>query len=159
MNGLDTQRNNTATWIRHNCSSILGVSESDLLKPDVRSAKFCEEIGWVSETGKYSNVDVPILHKDWHGEYSLSSIFLNPKLMGVSLSYLIAAFGNLIFFPQIYVALIHGSIAGEGFMKGGSLQPWTETMAPTHKICNITPGAIATAIATCGVLVCSCHMY
>ena len=138
-----------------NCSSILGVSESDLLKPDIRSTKFCEEIGWVSETGKYSNVDVPILHKDWHGEYLLSSIFLNLKLMGVSLSYIIAAFRNLISFPQIYVALIHGSIAGEGFIKGGSLQLWTKTMAPTHKICNITPGTIA----TCGALVCSCHMY
>jgi len=52
----------------------------------VRKAKFCEQIGWVNETGMYSSVDVPILHKDWHGEYSLSSIFLNPMLMGVSFS-------------------------------------------------------------------------
>ena len=35
-------------------------------------------------------------------------------------------------------------------MNGGSLQPQTKTMAQFHKICNITPGAIA----TCGVLVC-----
>jgi hypothetical protein len=38
----------------------------------------------MSESGQYSTVDVPILHKDWHGEYSLSSVFLNLKLMGVS---------------------------------------------------------------------------
>lgn len=43
----------------------------------------------MSESGQYSTVDVPILHKDWHGEYSLSSVFLNLKLMGVShVSYL-----------------------------------------------------------------------
>jgi len=97
MNGLDTQRHDTASWIRYNCSSILGVSESDLLKPEVRNTKFCEEIGWMSETGLYSSVDVPILHKDWHGEYSLSSVFPNPKLMGVSLTYAIASFQKLIF--------------------------------------------------------------
>jgi hypothetical protein len=87
---MKTQRYNTATRIRHSCASILGASEIDLLKPDIRKAKFREEIGWVNEAGLYSSVDVPILHKDWHGEYSLSSIFLNPKLMGVSLLYSIS---------------------------------------------------------------------
>jgi hypothetical protein len=61
------------------------VSEADLLKPEIRKAKFRDEIGWVNESALYSSVDVPILHKDWGGEYSLSSVFLNPKLMGVSL--------------------------------------------------------------------------
>jgi len=37
-------------------------------------------------------------------------------------------------------------------MNYGSVQPQTETMAPTHNIRNITAGAIA----TCGVLVRSC---
>jgi len=83
MNGLNAQRYNTAHRLRHECASILGVAETDLLKPDVRKNKFRDQIGWVNETGLYSSVDVPILHKDWHGEYSLSSIFLNPKLMGV----------------------------------------------------------------------------
>jgi hypothetical protein len=87
MNGLNTQRHNTASRICHNCASILGGSETDLLKPDTRKAKFHEEIGWVSETGVYLSVDVPILHKVWGGEYLLSSVFLNLKLMGVSLSY------------------------------------------------------------------------
>ncbi|KAF8798514.1 hypothetical protein BYT27DRAFT_7320401 [Phlegmacium glaucopus] len=82
LNGLNTQRHNTATRIRHSCASILGASESDLFKRDIRKAKFREEIGWVSETGVYSSVDGPILHKNWCGEYLLSSIFLNPKLMG-----------------------------------------------------------------------------
>ncbi|KAF8809195.1 hypothetical protein BYT27DRAFT_7241272 [Phlegmacium glaucopus] len=130
MNGLNAQRHNTASRIRHNCASILGASETDLLKPDIRKAKFREEIGWVSETGVYSSVDVPILHKDWGGEYSLSSVFLNPKLMG------------------IYVALIRGPRAGKHFMNGESFHPQAETMARIHNIRNITPGAIA----TCGIL-------
>ena len=92
MNGLDTQRRDTATWIRSNCSSILGVSAGDLLSPDARSTKFRQAIGWVSKTGVYSSVDVPILHKDWLGEYSLSSAFLSPKLMGVSCLYVLASF-------------------------------------------------------------------
>jgi hypothetical protein len=83
MNGINAQRYNTATRIRHNCASILGVSENDLLKPEIRKEKFRKEIGWIEEVGMYSSVDVPILHKDWQGEYSLSSVFLNPKLMGV----------------------------------------------------------------------------
>ena len=81
MNGLNTQQHDTTTWIWYNCSSILGVSESDLLKPDVRNTEFHEEIRWMSKTGLYSSIDVLILHKDWNGEYSLSSIFLNAKLM------------------------------------------------------------------------------
>ena len=84
MNGVNIQRYNTTTRIRHNCASILGVSETDLLQPEVRKTTFREEIGWVKDSGQYSSIDVPILHKDWGGEYSLSSVFLNPKLMGVS---------------------------------------------------------------------------
>jgi hypothetical protein len=42
-----------------------------------------------TESGLYSSIDVPILHKDWCGKYSLSSVFLNPKLMGVSLLFFI----------------------------------------------------------------------
>jgi hypothetical protein len=89
MKGLNSQRHNTATRIRRNCASILGASETDLLQSDVRKTKFREEIGWVNLSGLYSSVDVPILHKVWGGEYSLSSIFLNPKLMGVSIFCLI----------------------------------------------------------------------
>ncbi|KJA13762.1 hypothetical protein HYPSUDRAFT_151171, partial [Hypholoma sublateritium FD-334 SS-4] len=83
INGLNAQWHNTASWIHHNCASILDVSETDLLKADVRKTKFHEEIGWVSESGVYSSVDVPILQKTWGGKYALSSVFLNPKLMGV----------------------------------------------------------------------------
>jgi len=59
---------------------------------------FREEIGWVSDAGLYSSVDVPILHKDWNGEYSLSSVFLNPKLMGVNLSFFLPTFLGIDFF-------------------------------------------------------------
>ena len=92
MNGLKTQRYNTAHRIRHSCASILGASENDLLKSDIRKARFREEIGWISETGLYSSVDVPILHKNWNGEYALSSVFLNLKLMGVSCSRFVPTF-------------------------------------------------------------------
>jgi len=107
MNDLDT---NTATWIRCNCSSILGVSKSDLLKPEVRNIKFREEIGWMSEAGLYSSVDVPILHKDWHGKYSLSSVFLNPKLMGVGLMYIMASFRKLILSLRSTLLLFMASV-------------------------------------------------
>jgi hypothetical protein len=148
MNGLNTQRHNTASRICHNCASILGASETDLLKPDTRKAKFREEIGWVSETGVYSSVNVPILHKVWGSEYLLSSVFLNPKLMGVSLSYSYLPFANK-FFAQIYVALIRGPRARKHFMDGESFHPQAETMARIHNIRNITPSVIA----TCGILV------
>lgn len=55
-----------------------------MLKPEVRRDRFRGEIGWVAATGKYSSLNVPILHEQWNGEYSLSSVFLNKKLMGVS---------------------------------------------------------------------------
>ncbi len=92
MNGLKTQRYNTAHRIRHTCASILGASENDLLKSDIRKARFREEIGWIGETGLYSSVDVPILHKNWNREYSLSSVFLNLKLMGVGHSRFVPTF-------------------------------------------------------------------
>ena len=58
------------------------------MNAEVRKAKFRDRIGWVVNDGgggSYSTVDVEILHKDYSGEYSLSSIFLNPILMGVSI--------------------------------------------------------------------------
>lgn len=148
MNGLNTQRHNTANRIRHSCASILGASDSDLLKSDIRMATFREEIGWVSETKVYSSVDVPILHKDWCGKYALSSVFLNPKLMGVSTVLHSYFLWNWIV-VQIYVALIRGPRAAKHFMNGELVYPHTETMARIHNIRNITPGAIA----TCSVLV------
>jgi hypothetical protein len=92
MNGLKTQRYNTAHRIHHTCASILGASENDLLKSDIRKAKFREEIRWIDETGLYSSIDVLILHKHWNHEYSLSSIFLNLKLMGVGHSHFVPTF-------------------------------------------------------------------
>jgi hypothetical protein len=57
---------------------------------EVQKTKFCGWIDWVNSEGRgglYSTVDVEILHKDYSGEYSLSSIFLKPILMGVSIHY------------------------------------------------------------------------
>ena len=82
MNGLNAQRYNPATRIRRNCASILGVRKSDLVQPDIRRAKFREEIGQVSETGTFLSVDVLILHKDWNGEYSLPPSFSIQSLWG-----------------------------------------------------------------------------
>ena len=58
------------------------------------------------------------------------------------------------FFTQIYVTLIHGLNAAKGFMRDGLLQPQTKMIPSTHKVHNITAGAIA----TCSVLVC-CSLY
>jgi hypothetical protein len=84
--GLKTERYNTASRIRNHCASILQVPEVDLMDAELRK-KFRDRIGWVNGEGgggSYSTVDVEILHKGYSGEYSLSSIFLNPILMGVS---------------------------------------------------------------------------
>jgi hypothetical protein len=86
MKGIKAERYNTASRIRNHCAAILQVSEVDLINAEVRKTKFRDRIGWVNHddgSGSYSTVDVEILHKNYGGEYSLSSIFLNPILMGV----------------------------------------------------------------------------
>ena len=83
---IKAKRYNTVSCIRNHCAAILQVSEVDLINAEVRKTKFCDRIGWVNHdngSGSYSTVDVEILHKNYAGEYSLSSIFLNPILMGV----------------------------------------------------------------------------
>ncbi len=92
MKGFKTERYNTASRIRNHCATIFQVPEVDLMNAEVRKAKFRDRIGWVDNGnggGSYSTVDVEILHKNYGGEYSLSSIFLNPILMGVSIHYVI----------------------------------------------------------------------
>jgi hypothetical protein len=87
MKGLNSQRANTASRIRHNCSAVFGILDTDLVDPEQRKAKFRGRIGWVpNETGggTYSSVDVDIIHKDYSGKYELSKIFLSPVLMAVS---------------------------------------------------------------------------
>lgn len=87
MKGLKAERYNTASRIRNHCAAILGVREVDLMNAELRKTKFRDRIGWIKDdngSGSYSAVDVEILHKNYGGEYSLSSIFLNPILMGVS---------------------------------------------------------------------------
>lgn len=92
MKGLKTERYNTASRIRNHCAAILKVPEVDLMDAETRKIKFRDRIGWISNDGgggSYSTVDVEILHKDYGGEYSLSSVFLNPALMGVSIHFVI----------------------------------------------------------------------
>lgn len=87
LKGLKAERYNTASRLRNHCAAILEVREVDLMSAEVRKTKFRERIGWVkSDNGgsSYSAIDVEILHKNYGGEYSLSSVFLNPVLMGVS---------------------------------------------------------------------------
>lgn len=84
---MNAQRSNTATRIRRHCASIFGVDESSVMRPECRKEKFRNRIGWVTDgrgNGSYSSVDVEILHKNYSGEYNLSSVFLSPILMGVS---------------------------------------------------------------------------
>jgi hypothetical protein len=40
MKGLNTQRANTASRTRHNCSAVFGVLDTDLVNPEQRKAKF-----------------------------------------------------------------------------------------------------------------------
>ena len=91
MKGLKTERYNTASHIHNQCAAILKVPEVDLMDTETRKIKFRDRIGWVNDGGggSYSTVDVEILHKDYGGEYSLSSVFLNPTLMGVSIHFVI----------------------------------------------------------------------
>jgi hypothetical protein len=88
MKGLKTERYNTASRIRNHCAAILKVSEVHLMNAEVRKTNFRERIGWVNNEdggGSYSTVDVEILHKDYSGTYCLSSIFLSPIIIGVSI--------------------------------------------------------------------------
>jgi hypothetical protein len=87
MKGMMSQRSNTATRLRRNSAVLFGVSESDMLKADIRKEKFRGRIGWVNNgggTGSYSSVDVEFLHKDYSGSYDIQTAFLNPILMWVS---------------------------------------------------------------------------
>ncbi|KAH9955793.1 hypothetical protein BGW80DRAFT_1188197, partial [Lactifluus volemus] len=84
MKSLNSQRANTASRIRHNCSAVFGILDTDLVDPEQRKARFRGRIGWVPNKtggGTYSSVDVDIIHKDYLGKYDLSKIFLSPVLM------------------------------------------------------------------------------
>jgi hypothetical protein len=146
MNGLNAQRSNTTTRVRHHCASIFGVDESDLLSSDIRKEKFRNRIGWVVDgrgNGSYSSVDVEVLHKNYSGEYTLSSVFLSPVLMGVSTSsFRVYVVSDPL--HQLFIALIRGPTSGKQFMRGITTNPKTETIASIHGLQNITPGAIAT---------------
>ena len=63
------------------------VTESDMLRAELRKEKFRTRIGWIDNgpgRGSYSSIDVEILHKDFLGSYDIKTIFLNPILMWVS---------------------------------------------------------------------------
>src|SRR6266540_2468302 len=87
MKGLKTECYNTASCIRNHCAAIFNVPEVDLMNAEAQKTKFCDWIGWVDNGvgSSYSTIDVEILHKNYGGEYSLLSIFLNPILIGVSI--------------------------------------------------------------------------
>ena len=89
MKGLKTECYNTASRIHNCCSAVLQVPKVDLINAEAQKTKFHNWIGWINDGGmgggSYSAVDVEILHKGYGGEYSLSSIFLNPILIGVCL--------------------------------------------------------------------------
>jgi len=62
------------------------------MNAEARKIKFRDRIGWFSNDsggGSYLTVNVEILHKNYREEYSLSSIFLNPTLIGVSIHFAI----------------------------------------------------------------------
>lgn len=87
MKGMRAQRSNTATRLRRHCAALFGISDSDMLRTEVRKEKFRTHIGWVGNgpgLGSYSSVDVEILHKNYAGSYDIKTAFLNPILMWAS---------------------------------------------------------------------------
>lgn len=87
MRGMNSQRSNTATRLRHQCATLFDALESDLLRAETRKEKFRGRIGWVVNDqgfGSYSSVNVEILHKDYSSRYDIKTAFLNPTLMWVS---------------------------------------------------------------------------
>jgi hypothetical protein len=88
--GTQSQRSNTSTRVRKGAgAAIFDCGPADLLSPETRLEKFRDQIGWVEgddeTSGEYSSLDVPILHKNWGGEYDIKTCFLNPCLMRVHL--------------------------------------------------------------------------
>ncbi|KAJ7076257.1 hypothetical protein B0H15DRAFT_805705 [Mycena belliarum] len=136
--GVTSQRSNTGTRLRKIAgAAIFDCSPTDLLVSDVRLEKFREQIGWYVEegaSGAYSSLDVPILHKDWSGEYDIKTCFLNRCLM------------------RLYVALIRGPTAAAA-MAQADKQDMNSTIAvhvansdnmeQIFRIDHTEPGAIA----------------
>jgi len=92
MKGLKTEHYNTALCICNHCTAILKVTKVDLMNAETWKIKFRNRIGWVSNDSggsSYLTVNVEILHKNYREEYSPSSIFLNPTLIGVSIHFAI----------------------------------------------------------------------
>ena len=101
---------------------------------------------------KVEIVDVEILHKDYPGEYSLSSVFLNPILMGGG--YCIVPLPIRFDAYPSFSSSSHSSVVPQRptfhewyFALSANGDKDSETMARLHSIRNITPGSIvATAI-------------
>lgn len=153
---MNAQRSNTATRLRRHCAALFSVSESDMLKADIRREKFRGRIGWVDNgngVGSYSSVDVEILHKDYSGSYDIKTAFLNPDLKWVSNVAVRNILNWLINYFQVFVAIIRGPTVAKELMNGITSIPKTDTMARKHGIRHTTPGAIASSV----VLVCVTH--
>ncbi|PPQ94907.1 hypothetical protein CVT25_004425 [Psilocybe cyanescens] len=129
--GMKSQRSNTATRLRRHCATLFGVSDTDMLRANIRKEKFQECIGWVDDdhgSGLYSSVDVEILHKDNSKSYNIKTAFLNPIIIWV------------------FLAIIWGPTTAKEAMNGILSNPKTDTMARKHSIRHTTPGAIAGSV-------------
>jgi len=82
------------------------------MNAEAQKTKFRDQIGWINDNGmgggSYSAVNVEILHKGYGGEYSLSSIFLNPILIGV---HLLCAQGWFLLIIPHFSSILHSSRA------------------------------------------------
>ncbi|KAJ6496943.1 hypothetical protein DFH09DRAFT_1336945 [Mycena vulgaris] len=135
MERVTSHRSNTSSRLRRVAGAdIFECSKVDLLLPDVRLEKFQVQIGWYTEdgtSGAYSTLDVPILHKDWSGEYDIKTRFLHPCLM------------------CLYATLIRGPTAATVMLQRASdshvvvAVPNTENMERILAIDHTEPGAIA----------------
>lgn len=121
IEGMDSQRSNTATRLRKVAAAIFGVNALDMSPSITRQEKFCNMIGRTTNQhgrGTYSALKVEILHRDYSGVYDRQKVFLNTRLMAVC-----------VFNTKFFIALIRGPNTAIKMVKGNfGIRPMTETM-------------------------------
>lgn len=95
LDAMQVQRSNTATRVRKMCGpQLFNCDMADLLESETRRAKFRERIGYIAPEadagpGRYDAFNVEVLHKDYSGQFDVKTVFLNPVLHWVRVTYLV----------------------------------------------------------------------
>ena len=84
-----TQRSNTSSHVHKVAGpAIFGCTPEALHTSSTQYENFHSQIGWVLHedgTSSYNTWAAEILHKDYNGYFNINIIFLNPKLIKVSM--------------------------------------------------------------------------